>query len=131
MRTIFAVVLLGSGLVLNVCDKPTTITYDNKTAHALCVYQSESPDRPEPKDCEPVEPNQRIVFLGPVCSGDEPIEVRITIRPDGDELYSKLATCAEWGRTAVVTIQQRGDKLVATDTITQTPSPSNCPVSRK
>ena len=118
MRGILVTLLFGSAIVLSACDPAASITFDNRTEHRLCRYESKKADPPQadPEHCDAVEPNERITSSGPVCRGDDLVWILITVGQGGDDIYTKQAMCEEW-EGATVTIQRRDDEFVVTDTL--------------
>jgi len=125
MRPTLVGLLLGCVILFAACDPGAEITYNNLTGQQLCIYESE---RSEPsgigqRGCGEVAPEEKQAYLHGPCRGDDPLWIVITIGPGGEHVYSRLATCGEWdGET--VTIEQRGEQLMVTDSLpSETPSP--------
>ena len=125
MRSGLIGLLLGCAIIFAACDPAAAITYDNLTGQRLCVYESErsAPSATSDRGCNEVAPKEKQSYLHGPCSGDDPLWILITIGPGGKHVYSRFATCEEWdGET--VTIEQRGDEFVVTDSLPDgTPSP--------
>ncbi|MEX1255464.1 MAG: hypothetical protein WEE64_14090 [Dehalococcoidia bacterium] len=107
-----AVVLAGCG--------PASIlfTFENRTDAALCYYLSRG-------DAELAECNQELgprdeTKWGTDCDNrnNRRIQVMVTVKQDGREIYDRPATCGEWNDTdRRFIIEQEGDEFIVTDSL--------------
>ncbi len=120
MRPILVALLLGCAIVFASCLAENTVkmTFVNSSDSLLCFdLSSESAARGD--FCDEIKPRGTTVWR-PGCSqsGEEPLTIVLTIGQGGSEIYKRTATCNEWEESgAKFTIEQRGDELVATDSL--------------
>lgn len=109
--------LFCAAIVLMSCgsdDRPA-LTFFNNTDSSLCYYEF----KPVEGVCPEIEPNGKSSFRGECSQGrEQPMVVVITTASSQEEVYKRSASCREWkdsGGTFI--IEQRGDKLVVTDSL--------------
>jgi len=94
------------------------LTFFNNTDSLMCFYEYQS----DPDVCLEVRPHGKTMFRGE-CSGrqPQPMTVVLTVADGRQELYKRTALCEEWKKSDTFIIEQRGDELVITDSLPETP----------
>ena len=121
MRSILVALLLGCVIVFSACwlnENEVKLTFVNESDVGLCFNLSSS-SAATGDFCGEVKARGKSVWR-PGCSrpGEEPITVVLSVGPGGREIYNRTATCNEWEESgAKFTIEQRGDELVVTDSL--------------
>ena len=111
MRPILVALLLGCVTVFAACLRESTIklTFVNESDSDLCFNLSLA-DATTFGFCGEVKPRGTTVWR-PECSpsGEQPLTVVLTGRPERRQIYSRTATCNEWEESgAKFTIEQPG-----------------------
>jgi hypothetical protein len=129
MRSVFIalLLLLGSIIVFAAClnEKDVKLTFVNSSDSLLC-FELSSAGAAEGDICDEVQPRGTTVWR-PGCSpsGEKPLTVALTVRPERRQIYDRTATCNEWeDAQATFIIKQSGDELVVSDSLPDgSPSP--------
>jgi hypothetical protein len=117
-----AVVMIGGLACLHEAPR-NKLTFVNETDSLLCFNRtSEAAARGDV--CSELPADETTVWR-PGCGEFDMQPVVLTVGRGGPEIYKKTVSCDEWEESGGrIVIEQRGDKLVVTDSLTgSTPNP--------
>ena len=114
MRQALFVGSLLVGTILVACDPGVGLKVENRSASALCKYESERSVGDSGR-CYKIEPGDSPTF-SIICTREMEKTVVLTVGQGGPRFYARTATCGKWKDSgATVTVRQRDGEFIVED----------------
>jgi len=113
-HVLFAGSLLVLATLLTACDPGVGLKIENRSASALCKYESER-SVGDSERCYKIEPGDSPTF-SIICTSEMERTVVLTVGQGGPRIYARTATCGKWKDSgATVSVSQQDGEFIVDD----------------